>query len=56
MIDEVEPNEFSKWVFPLLFRSRIPKYERLAAQYGVTVSSDNVWNIKSEDDFLRLIE
>lgn len=55
-IDDILPNEFSRWVFPKLFYSRIPKYERLAEKYGVTISSDDVWNVRSEDDFLKLIK
>jgi dephospho-CoA kinase len=55
-VEEIAPNDFSKWVFPKLFRSRIPKYERLAARYGITVSSDAVWNVKSEEEFLKLVE
>ncbi len=55
-IEDIVPDNFSRWVFPKLFHSRIPKYERLAGKYGITISSADVWDLKSEDEFLQLIE
>lgn len=54
--EEIEPDEFSRWVFPRLFRERIPKYQRIADKYGITVSSDEVRNIQSAEEFLSLVE
>ncbi len=52
---QMDPDEFTRWVFPRLFHSRIPRYEKIAQQ-GYTVTSEEVSNVKNEDDFLRLLE
>jgi hypothetical protein len=49
------PDEFVSWVFPELFKSRVPRYEAIASQYGYTVDANDVATIKTEDDFIRLI-
>ncbi len=53
---QVDPDDFSRWVFPHLFRSRIPRYEAIAKPYGYTVTSDEVAQVTNEDDFLNLLE
>lgn len=55
-VQSIVPNEFSAWVFPKLFESRLPKYERLAGQYGVKVSARDLHAVESEQDFLTLIK
>lgn len=52
---EMDPDEFTRWVFPRLFHSRVPRYEALAKQ-GYTVTSEEVAQVKSEQDFLDLLE
>ncbi len=52
---EMEPDEFTRWVFPRLFHSRVPRYETIAKN-GYTVTSDEVAQIKNENDFLNLLE
>jgi len=52
---QIDPDEFTRWVFPRLFHSRIPRYEEIAKQ-GYTVTSEEVSKVKNEDDFLRLLE
>lgn len=49
------PDEFVSWVFPELFRSRVPRYEAIARQYGYTIDANEVATIRTEDDFIRLI-
>ena len=53
---QIDPDEFARWVFPLLFRSRVPRYEAIAQPYGYTVTSDEVAQVKNEEDFLNLLE
>lgn len=51
----IEPDDFVRWVFPRLFRTRIPRYEQIAARYGYTVASDDVLGIASEQEFIDVI-
>jgi hypothetical protein len=53
--DQIDPNDFVSWVFPVLFKSRIPRYEAIASQYGYTISANDTAKIKTEEDFLQLI-
>lgn len=53
--DEMEPDEFSRWVFPLLFAERLPKYQHIAERYGITVSSEDFRKVESHADFLDLV-
>ncbi len=52
----VNPDEFVRWVFPRLFYSRIPRYEAIAKKYGYTVKTEDLYKIKTEADFLALVE
>lgn len=49
------PDEFTRWVFPRLFHSRIPRYEKIAEQ-GYTVTSQEVARVRDEKDFLQLLD
>lgn len=53
--DAIEPDDFVSWVFPELFKSRLPRYQAIADQYGYTVDANDVATVKGEDDFIRLI-
>ena len=52
---EMDPDDFTRWVFPRLFHSRIPRYEAIAKQ-GYTVTSEEVARVRDEHDFLQLLE
>jgi len=52
---QMDPDEFTRWVFPRLFHSRVPRYEEIAKR-GYTVTSQEVSAVKNEADFLALIE
>lgn len=52
----IEPDDFVRWVFPRLFRARVPRYEHIARQYGYTVGTEEVGTVRDEKDFLALIE
>jgi hypothetical protein len=54
-VEEIVPDEFSRWVFPHLFASRLPKYQALADRYGVTVPSAEFKTVNSEKTFLNCI-
>jgi len=52
---EMDPDAFTRWVFPRLFHSRVPRYEKIAEQ-GYTVTSREVAQVRDERDFLGLLE
>lgn len=54
-IDEIPPDAFVSWVFPELFRSRLPRYEAIASQYGYILDLEDVQRIRGEEDFIDLI-
>lgn len=53
--DVMPPDEFVSWVFPELFKSRLPRYQAIAGRYGYTVDANDVATVKNEDDFIQLI-
>ena len=52
----IEPDDFTRWVFPHLFRSRIPRYEAIAEPHGYTVTSTEIAQVNDEAEFLQLLE
>lgn len=52
----IEPDAFVRWMFPRLFYSRIPRYEAIAEQYGYTITTDELYQVQDENDFLALVE
>ena len=54
-VAQVSPDDFVRWVFPHLFRSRIPRYEAIAAEHGYTVTSDELWAVQNEAELIELI-
>ncbi|MEN8175503.1 MAG: ATPase [Pseudomonadota bacterium] len=53
---EMDPDGFTRWVFPRLFHSRIPRYEAIAGPHGYTVTSREVAQVRDEQDFITLIQ
>jgi len=51
----IPPDDFVSWVFPELFKSRIPRYQAIADQYGYTIDANEAAQVKDEDDFIRLV-
>jgi hypothetical protein len=51
----VDPDDFVRWVFPRLYRSRLPRYAEIARRYGYRVSSTEVAGIQNEADFIELV-
>jgi len=52
----IEPDDFVRWMFPRLCYARIPRYEAIAHAHGYTVTTEQVWAVRDEADFLRLVE
>ena len=53
--ESIPPDEFVSWIFPELFKSRLPRYQAIADQYGYTVDANDVALVKNEADFIQLI-
>lgn len=53
---EINPDNFTRWIFPHLFRSRVPRYEAIAKPYGFTVTAQEIADIRDETDFNTLME
>lgn len=50
------PDDFTRWIFPRLFHSRVPRYEAIAKPHGYTVTSEEVSQVRDQQDFLQLLE
>ena len=55
-VAEIEPDDFTRWIFPRLFHSRLPRYAAIAEPHGYTVTSAEVAQVRDENDFLMLVE
>jgi hypothetical protein len=53
---QMDPDDFTRWIFPRLFHSRLPRYEAIARPHGYTVTSREVAEVRDEQDFLILLE
>lgn len=51
----IAPDAFVAWVFPELFRARLPRYQAIADAYGYTVSAEAVAEVNSEANFIELV-
>lgn len=51
----IDPDDFVRWVFPRLFRSRLPRYEAIASRYGYTVTTTELARVASEGELLELL-
>lgn len=51
----IDPDDFVRWVFPRLYRARIPRYEAIADKYGYTLTSRELAGVAEEQDFLDLV-
>jgi len=52
--DDVDPDAFIRWTYAQALAHRQPRYEAMS-RWGVTVTADQVAQLRSEDDFVALI-
>ncbi len=52
----IDPDDFVRWMFPRLFRARLPRYEAIAREYGYTITTDELALVETEAQFLQLVE
>ncbi|HEB95965.1 MAG TPA: ATPase [Sedimenticola thiotaurini] len=53
---EMDPEDFTRWVFPRLFAARVPRYRAIADPHGYTVTSREVSRVRDEADFIEMVE
>ncbi|MES9963372.1 MAG: ATPase [Candidatus Sedimenticola sp. 20ELBAFRAG] len=53
---QMDPDEFTRWIFPRLFHSRVPRYEAIANPLGYCVTSNEVAGVRDDNDFFELLE
>jgi len=53
--DLISPDDFVSWVFPELYKSRLPRYQSIADQYGYTIDANDVAKVSNEGEFIQLI-
>jgi len=52
---EIDPADFIRWVFPHLFRSRVPRYAAIASEHGYSIAARDAFEVDNCDDFIELI-
>ena len=55
-IAQIIPDDFVRWIFPHLFSARLPRYDAIAREYGYTITTDELAQVRDTADFLNLIE
>ena len=55
-VAQIDPDDFVRWVFPRLFAARIPRYAAIARDYGCSVTTAELAEVRDEAGFLRLVE
>jgi hypothetical protein len=53
--EQITPDDFVAWVFPELFKSRLPRYQAIADQYGYTVCANEIAKVSNENEFIQLV-
>jgi hypothetical protein len=54
-VAQIDPDDFVRWVFPILFRARLPRYEAIASAYGYTILSSDLAEVRDSADFDELV-
>jgi hypothetical protein len=52
---DVDPDAFIRWTYAQALAHRQPRYAEMARNWGITVTADQVSQVKSEADFNQLI-
>lgn len=54
-VDEMDPDQFVRWIFPRLVQHRRPRYEALTRRLGYRAAARDVDSLRDEADFLDLV-
>lgn len=52
----IDPDDFVRWIFPRLFASRLPRYDKITEDLGYAIDAQDVFNVQTEEDFIALLE
>jgi hypothetical protein len=52
---DVDPDAFGAWGFEALLTDRLPRYQRLADNFGYTVEASDLATVRDGDEFLDLV-
>jgi hypothetical protein len=53
--DDVDPDGFGAWGFEALLTDRLPRYQRLANNFGYTIEAADLATVRDGDEFLDLL-
>ncbi len=53
--DDIDPDDFLRQIFPRTIQLRKHRYQKLAKNYGYTITSKDFYNVKNSYDFIDLI-
>ena len=53
--ENIDPDQFVRWIFPRLVEHRRPRYERIAADHGYTVTTAAAETVRDEQDFIDMV-
>ncbi|MEE2684502.1 MAG: ATPase [Pseudomonadota bacterium] len=53
--NEINPDDFSRWVFPQLIKYRKPIYEKFSNKYGYTIDANEASKVSNEKELIELI-
>jgi len=53
--ERINPDEFSRWIFPRLLEHRKPLYQNIADKYGYTLNAAEIVDIENEQELMNWI-
>ena len=54
-IAEIDPEHYVRWVFPRLFRARLPRYAAIADRVGYRIPARAAYQVSNAEEFVTLI-
>jgi hypothetical protein len=52
---KVDPNKFGAWGFEALLHDRLPRYQKLADEYGYTIDAADLATVRDGEEFVDLV-
>ena len=53
--DDVNPDDFIRWTYRKALDHRQPRYRAMANRWGITVKAEDIYAVRSAEDFQELI-